>query len=311
MADEELGELEAPEVPASEEEGSKPETEAPAELSTDTEGNEAEVEVEGESGDQDVEETVLEDGGGELDLIDWETGGKTYKVPADLKPHLMMNADYTRKTQEVSEQRAALEERQQSFDQQVESQQALLADYAQVKAIEQQIAQYNEVDWVKLDEEDPMTANQHRWNLQQLKDARSTQIETIRTKEQERSRTAQRETVKRTEEYQNALAREIKGWGPELNLALSQYGRAAGYSDQELSSVRDVRQVKTLMKAHLWDQHLQRQKAAAKPKPKPDVKPLAKPAKGKAPARTGLSDDMDIKDWAAMRNKQVAAKRGY
>ena len=60
-------------------------------------------EIEGE-GDEETEE-----GEGETDTAEVELNGEKYKVPAALKDAFLMQADYTRKTQEVAEVRKTAE----------------------------------------------------------------------------------------------------------------------------------------------------------------------------------------------------------
>ncbi|MDP3937087.1 MAG: hypothetical protein Q8R92_03020, partial [Deltaproteobacteria bacterium] len=202
-----------------------------------------------------------------------------------------------------------------TFQQQAQSHQELLGDYAQLQAYDNHLAQYKDVDWAKLEEEDPLAAQRHYRAYQQVRDARTDQVEAIRAKEQERSQVAQREAAKRAEEYRNALTKEIKDWSPELNLKLTQFARSLGYTDQEIAAIRDVRAVKLMREAYegaqVRDKLRKTQRDAVKPKPKTEVKPLTKPAQGRAPARTGLTDDLPIDEWQRQRNKQVAAKRDY
>ena len=49
----------------------------------------------------------------ELEEVEHE--GKKYQIPKPLKGALLMQADYTRKTQEVAEQRRAVEEQQRQY----------------------------------------------------------------------------------------------------------------------------------------------------------------------------------------------------
>src|SRR6476660_325944 len=66
-----------------------------ADDSDDDQGDAEGDEDEGSQDDQDEDD----------DSEEVEFGGKKYKLPKDLKPALMMEADYRRKTQELAEQR--------------------------------------------------------------------------------------------------------------------------------------------------------------------------------------------------------------
>lgn len=297
------------EAPASEEEEQASETDAEeAELSEEDSDEEGEAEgEEDEEGDDDGDESS------ELEEVEFR--GKKYKLHPDLKPALMMQADYTRKTQEVAEEKRALEEQKETLSQQAEAQKELVNEYGQLHAIKAQIAQYANVDWNQWDDQDPIEAGKHYRHLHQLKEAAS-QIEgEIRNKENERSQAAQQEAAKRTEEYLQSLRKEIPDWSNELDFQLTNYARGLGFSDQDLKSVRDVRMVKILREAmegrQLKEKLQKQQQAAKKPKPKEEVKPLKKQAKGRTSARSGLSDDMSTEEWVKQRNKQVAARQRY
>ena len=74
-----------------------------------------EVDTEGQ------DEQQLDDEGNAIDPPDdgeeIEHEGRKYLVPAALKPLLLMQADYTRKTQEVAEQRRAVQAERQALHQ--------------------------------------------------------------------------------------------------------------------------------------------------------------------------------------------------
>lgn len=284
-------------------EGKEPELEAGAAETTE-EGAAENAETEPE-----VEDPDLED-------FEWE--GKSLKLPKGLKDRFLMHEDYTRKTQAVSQEKRAVEEtkqtlaqREQEFTKQVESQTALLGEYAELRAMSMSLERYQEVDWQRLDEEDPIGAQRAFREYQNLKDAAQAKYFSIQQKETERTQTAQREDAKRTEDFRKSLAAEIKDWSPELDLQLTNFARSRGIPDQELRSIRNVGYVKLLreaMEGVQLKEQLRKQVAAAKTKqPSPDdkPKPLEKPAKGQAPATRGLSDDLPVEDWVKLRNNQV------
>src|ERR1700690_794656 len=60
------------------------------------------------AGEQAVEETAVTQEDSGLAELDW--GGEKFQVPAKLKDAFMKNEDYTRKTQELAQQRASLDQ---------------------------------------------------------------------------------------------------------------------------------------------------------------------------------------------------------
>lgn len=296
-----------------------------AETSTETETNDddqtqVEAEGEGDEGGEKTEETETEGEASDeeqAELEDWEEDGKTYKVHKDLKPKLMLQADYTRKTQEVAETKRALEAREQSFRQQATTHNAMIKELAQLQTLDEQLAKVQSAtpeDWAKLEAEDPLAPQRVLVRYEQLKAQRESLVQGLQAKHTELTQAQQRETAKLSEDFARDIQREFKDWSPELNLQLTNHARAVGFTDQELSEIRDVRYLKVLreaMEGRALKAKIAKQTADAKAKIKKDVaKPLTKPASGvKAPARTGGPlDDQPIEVWMKMRDKQVAAR---
>jgi hypothetical protein len=73
----------------------------------------------------------------ELETVDYD--GKQYQVPKALKAGIMMQADYTRKTQEVAEQRRELESRSQQIAQQAQASEEELTARATLIGINQSL----------------------------------------------------------------------------------------------------------------------------------------------------------------------------
>ena len=84
-----------------------------------------------------------------------EHDGKTYKIPRPLKGALLMQADYTRKTQEVAEQRRQHEERVKAFEAGQRSHTEHLSDLARVVAYNDAIAQFEKADWPQIRANNP------------------------------------------------------------------------------------------------------------------------------------------------------------
>lgn len=278
----------APEAPVTEEEvgeslglSAEPETEA-------EEQPETEVQPEAEDDSEEVEHE-----------------GQKYKVPKALKPALMMHRDYTQKTQEVAESRRALEAEQQAFQQARQAQAQNLREYAQLSAIDSQLEQFQSVNWQQLSQTDPVQAQQLFFQQTQLKEARQTLASNLQQREHQALEAQRSETAKRIKEGQEALAREIKGWNPELAKTLSDYGKRYGFSEQELGAVMDPRAIKLLHDSYTLSQ-LRAQ--ASQPKQTPAA---AKPAASIPTGKSTVSKkpwDLSQKEFEAHR-KAVIAKR--
>lgn len=259
------------------------------------------LEVQPEVTAEEIDDSVENDLEEELEEI--EFNGKKYAVDKDMKDAFMRQDDYTRKTQEVAEQRRALEQAQMAFQQHAQIQQQNLQAYSHLAAMDSQLEQYQNVDWQALSNEDPVQAQQAFFQYNQLKDARNQAAEGIRQREQYALHQQQENLARLSEQGKETLQREIPNWSSELAGKLSKSGiEHYGFTDAEMSSVLDPRMVKVLHDAFQYRQMMT--KAKAKPTA-PDVKPV-KSLKGKGPSRKDPSK-MNTAEWMEWRNSQVRA----
>lgn len=218
-----------------------------------------------------------------------------------LKAERLMQADYTKKTQELAEQRKAVEEQQQRLQEAQQFQAVALDKAAEIRAIEHQLAKFDQVDWQTLVATDPQEAmrldlarrqlqEQHgraRWDMQQLS-----------AQEQQKTAQARQQMLERANEE---LARDIKGWGPELQRSIAETGKGYGFTDAELQGISDPRMVKVLHEAHLYRQ-LQKSKALTEKKVL-TAKPVTTPA-----ARTATTSAQVQKVQDSMRQLKRTGK---
>jgi len=244
----------------------------------------------------------------EDDSEEVEHEGQKYRIPKAVKPLLMMQQDYTRKTQEVAEQRRALEQHQQVIAQQAQFMQENIREVAQLQSLDERLAQYQQVDWNVLEAQDPFRAQQAFREFTLLRDQRANLAQQLAAKEHQRSQETQRERAKRLEEANSVLAREIKGWGPDLAAKLSEFGEKQGFSKAELAHVDDPRVIKILHAAFVGSQLLNKQLSAAKAAPQPAATPVPTVGKGSAPAAKDPSR-MSTDEWMRWRDQQARKQR--
>lgn len=277
-----------------EEETLAPEVEAEE---TETEGAEEET-ADAEEGDEPSED----------DSEETEYEGKRYKLPKELKDALLRQADYTRKTQEVAEQRKQIEQAQAALRQQAEAQKALVKDYAKVESIAERIEAYDKVDWQTLSQSDPGAAQQHWIQYQTLKDQQSKLVAEIQAKEQARSLEAQQEIAKQIQQGQEVLARDIKGWGPELASKVSKFAMDNyGVTQQELGQIVDPRIIKLLHDAMTFRETQKVTQVAKKAAEVAAVKPVKSLGTRSSAAKDPSKMNMD--EWMKWRNEQVSQRR--
>lgn len=222
----------------------------------------AEPETE-EAPEEAPEESPAEEATEESDeFAELEINGELYQVPKELKDGYLRQQDYTRKTQEVAAERSALEEQRsgfeaqrQAFVQQVQAQQQNFQVHAQISAIDAQIAQYQNVDWQQLIENDPVEAMKLDRAFRDLKDKRNEAVQTAIQSQQQIDQQRQQEFMQIVERGKSELPKRIPDWSPEKAQALSEYGvNKYGFTREEMLSIIDPRHVEVLNKAFLYDQ---------------------------------------------------------
>tara|TARA_R100000231_G_C5305997_1_gene158986 strand:+ start:43 stop:1053 length:1011 start_codon:yes stop_codon:yes gene_type:complete len=161
--------------------------------------------------------------------------------------------DYTRKTQELSEQRKNVDKQQEELAQRDAIYSQLLPRLeAQLKG-----EMANEPDWNKLYEDDPVgyVREKQLWDERKEK-LRATQAEQRRL-EEENAKKQQKEIAQMVQEGQQKLLELIPEWqDPEVatkdKLAIREYGiNVLGYSPQEMDAVYDYRALLGLRNAWL------------------------------------------------------------
>ena len=283
------------------------------ETTNPAEGETPEAEVENEV--QEQPEQLLDDEGNpiedqaeteEEEFEEIERDGKKAKVPAWLKPELMMQADYTRKTQELAEVRKAIEAERAAFQQASEQE---ISARGNLVAIDHQLAQYAKVDWNAFHDSDPFEAQKAFTQYQLLRDARTQTDQHLRHLQQERTVNEQREAAKRLEQGAAEIAKAIPEWSPTYAAKLVESAQKhIGFTKEELDGIDDPKHVITLAAAVKWYEHEAQTKKAKSIVKAQEVQPAAKVGRSSAPP-TGLDDRLSADEWLRRRNAQLL-KRG-
>ncbi len=250
-----------------------------------------EYEPEGD-GDDEPELTVEE-----LDEI--EFAGKKHRIPKELKPAFLMQADYTQKTQAVAEMRKALEA--QAAQHATVSRERVQA-LGKIMHADEVIAQLQQTDWDAEYQKDPLGAPQKYMQLQQWKDHRAEIAHQVAQADAHRTHEAQQQSAKRLEEAQAVLARDIPNWDAEKS-KVAEHAISLGFTPEQLNGIDDPRIVKVLHQAMIGAR-LMKTAAAPQSKPKtvvPDA-PLAQVSArtSNSGARKSLSD-MSMEEYYAAR----------
>ena len=241
---------------------------------------ETEAELEAEADDE--VEYVEDDGDYEVDEEEDQPETQRYFIKVDgeeqevtldeLRNGYQRQADYTRKSQALAEQRKAYEANLQAIQSEREQySQALQLMVAQQK---NELSQYENIDWKTLKEDDPMEYMEKRLEFQEARD----KIARVQQEQQRVAAEQQQRVQQQLSEIMQAEFTKLKEALPayadpssNLKNELRDYGLSLGFSQQDLDSISDHRVVLVLHKAMLQDRAAQgtvRKAKSSKPVPK-------------------------------------------
>lgn len=236
-----------------------------------------------------------------------EHEGRKYRVPSALKPLLLMQADYTRKTQEVAEQRRAVQAERQALHQ---TSQAELDTYAQATTIAGQLAQYQQVDWRAWHESDPFAAAAATSEYQMLRDAHGQALARLSQLHGQRTLQTQQEIARRMEEGRAALVKDIPEWSDDLKARLIGFAAGYGFSRDELDDLEaDPRVAKVLHAAFSGSARSETARKVHNLVAAQQVQPAAS-VKARVAPPGGLDDRLSPDEWVRRRNAQLRKARG-
>ena len=246
-------------------------------------------------------------------ILKLKVNGEEVEKPLDEVVALAQQGlDYTQKTQQVAEQRKELEDyakgiqaQEAIFRQEVELQNVLINEVAQITSLDQKLAAYQNVNWQQLSDNDFVEAQKLFFTYNQLQQDRNQLVSQFEAKKQE---VVQKQTQLMSEKIakgKEVLAKEIPNWSPETNQALLSTGKDYGFSDAELNSIVDPRHVKVLHDAMQW-RKLQKNSTVKNKisNAKPVVKPGAKDSKNEA-----NSNHRNLREQLRKTGKSDAAQK--
>ncbi|MGR9384908.1 hypothetical protein [Rhizobium leguminosarum] len=264
--------------------------------------NDSEV-VEGDESDEDGEQQPVEP-----ELVDVEYEGKVHKLPPELKDALLRTADYTRKTQEVAEQRKAIEAQKAEVDRAYQTSQEVIEARAIIHNVDSQLKQYEGVNWQQLENEDPMAAMSHWRQFQQLKEQRGKVAQYLDKTQAEMSEQLAQETDKRLRETRAFAEKEIPGWTPDVDVKIVSFAeKDLGFTREQLRNSLSPAVYKTLHLAMIGAEAIKRTTTPPKQQQQA-TQPLTKLTARANPPNAGLDDRLPQDEWLKRRNAQLAKK---
>lgn len=247
-------------------------------------------------GEQSDDEDDLEE-----DLDGLKVRGKKDAIEK-LKAERLMQADYTRKTQEVAEARKNADAERQAFE--VERQVHLqnLQEVATMRAIEMQLQNFSQVNWQQLADQDPVQAMKLDHQMRHLQSQREQLRASVAQRHEQFTQAQQHEAARQLAEGQKVLQRDIPGWGPELASKLSKFALANGYSEREVAAIRSPAMVRSLYREY---QVAEAKKQATKRTPQVQAAPVTRVNSASKTRAVTDPDKLSPEQWLKWRNSQV------
>ena len=249
----------------------KPETEEaqPSEEVSEgePEASEEEPEVEEESEDEEEESPEEEETEEEVDTPDVYTvkiNGEDHEVTEDeLIKGYSRQADYTKKTQELSQYRSQLDQAAQFYQTEVaatqEARQQYINSLAQgVQLSLSSLQEFENIDWERLKTEDK---EEYLTKRDDFREAQSSVQKLKQTQAQE----AEKQNAEQQHQFQNWAQTEhqklvsiLPDWGDPVKQKaiageLRQFAFTKGFAEEELAQLFDHRSILILMQAKAWE----------------------------------------------------------
>lgn len=268
-APEELGSLDAAALAFEKREQAL--AEADAEPETEAEATEADPDAEASDSEPD-EDTEPEE-------VELEYEGVKIRVAADqaeeARKALLRQSDYSRKMNEVSAKEKQAQTVLETAEKMRQGAEKFADVLANVRMLDQQIKQYEGLDWQKLRADDPGNYAAYAADLQTLKLNKQQAEMQARGVAAEVDESNGKALQSKRAEMFDALAKQIPGWSNQKGQEITEYAIAQGMAFDTLAKATDPALVVALEKARKFDA-LQKSKVELKAKAK-EAPPVLKP----------------------------------
>lgn len=272
-------------TPTEQSEEDQEETETTEEVSAqDTESESVETEVanpDGLSADDLVDQDQVE-GNEELNTYTVKVDGKDVEVTQEeLLAGYSRQADYTRKSQVLSEQRQKADAELAATQQERQRYQSQLEQFN--TQADSKINELAKTDWTQLKEEDPTEYMLKRDQYRELQDNKrmvEEEQQNLQLKSQQENQAKWQEELGRQQEI---MVQRLPEWtdpdkGPKLKQNIKSFAVKKGFTEQEVNSLIDARSVDVLHKAMLYENLLATKISGKKAKVVPKVTRPGSPA---------------------------------
>ena len=270
-------ETETPETeeaqPTEEEESTEETQDESLEEESEEEEEAGEAEEESEESDEEVKEELL---------YAVTVNGEEQEVTLEeLTKGYSRQSDYTRKTQEIANNRKGMESLQQQYNSEIsqiqqERQQYLESLNQIISNTASGLDKFVNVDWNDLKESDPLEYVTKREEFREAQEQVQAMQQEHYVAQQRQSQDIQRFRTKALQEEHGKLVSVLPDWAePEkqkkIVSEIRSYASGQGFSDEELNSLVDHRSLLVLMKAQKYDKLQKADIKSKKLKNKPRV----------------------------------------
>lgn len=207
---------------------------------------------ESEASDEDSEETEESDD----DIVEVEFDGEVLEAPRKIAEALMRQSDYTRKTQEVAEQRKLIETRQgeiENLQKQYEFAQQVQPDMLKVQQLDAQIEEAGKYLKDNLDNLSDKDIMKIRMAIDETRQEREQLVSGLQSKTQEFQQAQEQSRQELLKKGTEVLRSRIPNWGEKHQKAVRDFALNSGYTEQELNNLIDPRHAEVLWKASEYD----------------------------------------------------------
>lgn len=188
------------------------------------------------------------------DLAELEWDGQVYQVPVKLKDAFMKNDDYTKKTQDLAEQRKTLDHvRTMAETRQLEASfsQSVEAETKRLNVIEAYLEQLSKVDWTQMNTEQMF---RQRIEMDQIREQRDAIKAVIADKQGKFQTDMQARIADLRGKSRELASKSIQDFSDETEKSMRAFAASEGLADKEMDNVfLDPRSFKIVWKAMQFD----------------------------------------------------------
>lgn len=262
-----------------------------------------EIETEETESDDETEETEDDDS----EEVDYE--GKKYKLPKELKEALLRQSDYTKKTQEVAEQRRAIESQRQNAEVAIQAVTQFQKEFSDLTMVNNQLDKFGGLDWNAAINENPVDAMKLQMKYQELVQQKGELTSKINSIQQDVEQRRNAELQAAIQHANTVLSKEIPGWGPDKYKEISKSAtEILGISQKELDETIDPRIWKGLHMINEFAKLQSKSLTKIKTADKPDVKPTVVIKASGSSKTTTNPDKMSTEEWLKWRETELKKK---